>query len=85
MISVLLCASIGMSTLLLYCYFGKLATESYLDMSDCVYNMPWHEQTIQVQQYFILMIGNIQKPIYYHGFGIAKMDLHTFIKVSESF
>lgn len=28
------------------------------------------------------MIQNMQKPIYYHGFDVAVMDLRTFISVS---
>lgn len=85
MVTVLMTSSIGISTLLLYCYFGKLATDSYAEMSDCIFNMNWCEQSIELQKYFILMIENMQKSIYYHGFEIAKMDLETFIKVSQSF
>lgn len=30
------------------------------------------------------MMQNMQKPIYYHGFDVAIMDLRTFIGVSRS-
>lgn len=50
--SVLTSTSLGMSTLLLYCYFGKLATESYETMSDCVYKMEWYEQPNELQKCF---------------------------------
>lgn len=83
--SVLASTSVGISNLLLYCYFGELTTESYAMMSDCVYNMDWYEQPNELQRYFVLMIQNMQKPIYYHGFEVANLDLRTFIKVSEVF
>lgn len=79
--TVIATTSIGMSTLLIYCYFGKLATESYMMMSDCVFNMEWYEQPIELQRHFILMIRNMQKPLYYHGFEVAKLNLETFVKV----
>lgn len=72
---------IGMSTLLLYCYFGKLASESYEAMPVCVYNMNWYEQPSQVQKYVILMIANMDKPICYHGFEVAELNMETFVKV----
>lgn len=56
----------------LYCYFGKSATDSY-----------WQKLPIELQKYLILMIANMQRPLYYHGFGIAVLDLETFIKVKE--
>lgn len=82
MISVLLTTSVGTSTLFLYCYFGKLTTESYQKMCDCVFEMNWRDQPNKLQKYIILMIQNMQTPIYYHGFEVAKLDLRTFIKVS---
>lgn len=74
----------GMSALFIYCYFGKLATESYAKMSDCVFEMVWYEQPYELRKYFLLMITNMQKPIYYHGFGVATLNLETFVNVIES-
>lgn len=31
------------------------------------------------------MIGNAQRPIFYHGFGFIILDLETFAKVSLTF
>lgn len=81
MTNVVTATSITISTLLLYCYFGKLATESYEMMSECVYKMDWYKLSNELQKYFISMIANMQRPIYYHGFYVANLDLTTFIKV----
>ena len=73
---------IVITNLLIYCYLGKLATETYEKMSDCVYKMDWHELLIDLKKYFILLIKNMQKPLYYHGFGVIYLNLETFTKVS---
>lgn len=70
------------SNLLIYCYLGKLASESYEKMSDCVYNIKWYKLAAGLQKYFILMIANMEIPIYYHGFGVVDLHLETFSKVS---
>lgn len=81
--SVVLTTSTVMEILLFYCYFGTMATESYEMMSDCVYDMNWYEQPNKLQKYFILMLANMQKSIYYHGFEMAKLDMNTFVKVKN--
>lgn len=50
-------------------------------MADCVYEMNWQKLPLQLQKYIIVMIENMQKPLYYHGFNIIKLELNTFIKV----
>lgn len=65
-----------------YCYFGKVATDSFQNMADCIYEMNWHELPIEQQKYFILMIANTQKPLYYHGFNVT-LNLETFCQVSN--
>lgn len=67
----------------LYCYFGKSATDSYAKMADRLFESDWQKLPIELQKYLILMIANMQRPLYYHGFGIAALDLETFIKVKE--
>lgn len=81
MLTVLATSSIGMSTIFVYCYFGKLATISYEKMPDRLFEMNWHEQPNELQKFFILMIANSQKPVYYHGFEVAKLNLETFVNV----
>lgn len=67
--------------LFLYCFFGKLAIDSFARMADSLFEANWQDLPINLQKYFILMIANSQKPIYYHGFGVAILNLETFCKV----
>lgn len=77
-------ATFGMTNLFVYCYFGKMTTDSYSKMSDCVYfELDWREFPSKLQKYLVFMIQNMQKKIYYHGFDVAVMDLRTFIGVSR--
>lgn len=75
---------VGVSNLFLHCFCGKLATESYEDMVDTLYESKWHELPIPLQKYYILMIGNAQRPVYYHGFGVAILNMETFTSVCKT-
>lgn len=77
----LMAVIVGITDLLLYCYFGKLATESHVRLADCIFESNWQDLPIDLRKYMILMIVNMQKPHHYHGFGIANLDLETFRKV----
>lgn len=83
LVILLLGFSCSISNLFAYCYFGKLATESFEKMTECLYEYNWLDLPIELQKYFIIMIGNTQKPIYYHGFGFAILNLETFTQVSS--
>lgn len=65
-----------------YCYFGKLASESYEKIPNCLYKFNWYELPVNFQKYFTMMIQNAQKPIHYHGFGFIILELETFMQVS---
>lgn len=52
-------------------------------MADTLYEASWPDLPIELQKYFIVMIGNAQQPLYYHGFGMAILNLQTFTKVSK--
>lgn len=67
--------------LFIYCYFGKLATESFENMANHFFESNWYELPIDLQKYFVMMIGNAQRPIHYHGSGIAILNLDTFKNV----
>lgn len=79
---ILLASSSSLSNLFIYCYFGKLATESFEQMSDCLYyDFVWHNLPNKLQKYLVVMIANMQKPIFYRGFHFAVLNLNTFIQV----
>lgn len=73
---------ISLCNLFTYCFFGKLATESFESMADCVFETNWPEFPIEQQKNVILLISNMQKSLYYHGFEVAILRLETFTKVS---
>lgn len=73
--------SSGISNLFVYCYFGKVATESFENMAISMYETDWHELPIELQKSFIIMIQIAQKPLFYSSFGLATLNLKTFLKV----
>lgn len=66
----------------LYCYFGKMTTECYANMADRLFESSWQQLPIDIQKMFILLIGNMHIPVYYHGFSILTLNLETFCVVS---
>lgn len=78
------CGLVGVANLFFFCYFGILATESFRGMADALYESNWSEVPVRLQKYFIIMVANTQKPVYYHGFGVAVLNLETFTRVSQA-
>lgn len=77
----LISLAVGTGSLYLFCYFGKLTTESFENMSDCTYNSNWQQLDIDLKKYVIFMITNAQQPFRYHGYGMLILNLETFTKV----
>ena len=73
------------SIMFLYCYFGEMATQSFESISDVLYESNWQNLSLQLQKYYILMIGNAQRPLHYHGFHVSILSLNTFAKVMLNF
>ena len=69
------------ANLFLYCYFGTLATESYENMADCIFESNWLKLPVDSRKYLIVMIANAQRRIYYHGFGLAYLRMMTYTSV----
>lgn len=80
-ITVCLTMLVGMAFVFFPCYFGKLATESFEKMNNCLYDINWPDLPIDLQKSLIMMITNAQIPLYYHGFGMVHLKLETFCKV----
>lgn len=76
---------VTVSNLFLYCFFGKLATESFEKSAECLYECNWQDLSVKLQKYLVLMIANSQKPLHYHGFGVAILNLQTFCGVGLVF
>lgn len=73
------------SIMFVYCYYGEMATGSFENISDALYESDWQNLSLQLQKYYILMIGNAQRPLYYHGFHVSILSLNTFAKVMHGF
>lgn len=84
MVIICMGTTLGTSVLFAYCYFGKSATESYEKMAGCLYLWDWHELSPKLQKHLLVMMINAQRPIYYHGFGVANLDLEKFTDVSKN-
>lgn len=74
---------VSISPLFLYCYYGKMATDSFKEMADCLYQSNWRSLPIELQKYTIFMMANAQRPLFYHGFGIVTLDLQAFTQVND--
>lgn len=81
LVMLIIAAFIGIANLLVFCYFGKLTTESSLDMADCVYNLNWHQFDNDLKKNLIPIIQMGQRPLIYEGYGIFTLNLETFTQV----
>lgn len=70
--------------LFVYSYFGHGANETHMEISDCFFQSEWFNLPYHLQKYFVIIIANAQRPLYYHGFGVAFINLNTFIRVRIS-
>lgn len=59
-----------------------MTTDCYANMADRLFESHWQQLPIDLQKYFILIIGNMHKPLYYHGSGVLILNLETFRDVS---
>lgn len=85
LLTLLIGAFVCTAILFLYCFYGKLATDSFGSMAVCMFESNWQDLPVDLQKYFILVIGNAQRPLFYHGSGLAVLNLETFTKVLTSF
>lgn len=81
-IAILICAALSsISILFLFCLFGKLSTEKFERMSNCLYDSKWNKLPIELQKFYVIIIGVAQRPLHYHGFGVIYLHLQTFTRV----
>lgn len=74
--------SAGILIIFPFCFYGKLATESFDKMTDVIWDLNWLVLPLALQKYIILLLANMQMTMYYHGFEIITLDLNTFVRVS---
>lgn len=69
------------SSLFLYCFHGKSTNDSFNGYSQCLFDSKWYLLPKNTQKLFILMIGNAQCSLFYHGFHLVNLNLETFLQV----
>lgn len=67
--------------MLAWCYFGRISTQSYAMIADCMYELNWYELPTYLQKNILYIIANAQRKIQYEGFGIIILQLETICKV----
>lgn len=72
------------SNLFIYCYCGQSAHECYFDLQKCFYEADWLKLPNDLQKYLIVMIENAQRPLFYNGFGLAYLNLNTFVQMIKT-
>lgn len=61
-----------------------MASNSFERMANFVYDVNWYSLSLEKQKYFILMLLHAQRSLYFHGYGIAVLNLETFCTVSKA-
>lgn len=72
---------LGVSMMFVYCYYGEMANDSFQRMADALYESNWLNLPFHLQKYYVLMMPNAQRSLYYHGFHVCDLSLSTFAKV----
>lgn len=80
---VFVCLVTNLAEMFVYCYCGKMSTESHSAYADYLYETNWTHLPVTLQKYYILMLSNSQPAIHYHGFGLMYLNLESFLKVCE--
>lgn len=73
----------SVANLYLYCFAGAIISNNCLLFADALFESNWHRMPKTFQKYFIIMIAETQRPIYLEGYGIIRISLEAFTKVSK--
>lgn len=66
----------------LQCLLGKMITERFARMPNHLFeHTNWYRLPNKLQKYFLLMIANTQKPLFFDGLGMFIVNLETFTTV----
>lgn len=64
-----------------FCYFGLVTAKSFEMTGERLYECNWYDLPIELKRYFIMMIGNAQRPMYYSGHNLVILNMETPLKV----
>lgn len=51
-------------------------------MADRLYETNWQRIPFELQKYLVIIIADMQIPLYYHGFSFIDVNLETFQQVT---
>ncbi|XP_031636677.1 odorant receptor 49a-like [Contarinia nasturtii] len=72
------CVFVSSFNLFLYCYFGNRSTDECFSYANLLFESSWFELPVMLEKFITVMIANAQRPLFYHGFGVARLNLDTF-------
>lgn len=74
---------VSSSNLYFYSFGGSVVTENALKYADALFDLDWYTMPNEFQKFFIIMIGETQRPIYLHGYGLIRLSLDGFMRVND--
>lgn len=81
MVILLNCLLFALIDAFVYCYCGAMVTNSFSKYLDCLYENHWYNLPVPLQKQLIIVMANLQRPLYYQGFGMVTLNLATFVNV----
>lgn len=69
------------ANLYLICLGGDVVSRNFIMYADCLFETDWYKMANPLQKYFIIMIAETQKPLYFDGYSIININLEAFSKV----
>lgn len=64
-----------------FCYCGATTTMLFSEYADRLYEINSYDLPVPLQKQFVIILANLQRPVYYEGFGMVKLDLELFLNV----
>lgn len=66
---------------LVFCYCGAMTTDNFSKYVDRLYEIQWYNLPVPLQKQLIIIMANLQRPLFYQGFGMVTSNLSTFVNV----
>lgn len=79
--AVLYATVVSSCNLYVYCHFGEFTSSCFEKYPKYLFEMHWYRLPNKFQKYFILMIGNSQRPLKYDSYRLAILNREIFLKV----
>lgn len=64
-------------------YLGENFHTISMNLTDVIYQMKWYQHPGSVRRFLVIMMIRSQQPFYLSAYGIMKLNLENFLRVSE--